>query len=118
MTDRTESHRVFSYGTLRQLNVQQTLYGRAVPTIPDELPAWRLDSIVITDPDVIRASGSDRHPILRPGATDDVVAGAYLELNDEELDATDRYEVSDYVRRLVVLASGVEAYVYVAGNDA
>jgi len=117
MTAPTAPHRVFSYGTLRQTNVQQALYGRAVSTIPDVLPSWRLDWLDITDPDVIRASGSDRHPILRRGTDDDAVEGAYLELNDEELKATDRYEVADYVRRAVVLASGVEAFVYVADGD-
>ncbi|WP_457100678.1 hypothetical protein [Microbacterium sp. P5_E9] len=38
-------------------------------------------------------------------------------LNDEELEATDRYEVADYVCRVVVLASGVEAFVYVDDDD-
>jgi gamma-glutamylcyclotransferase (GGCT)/AIG2-like uncharacterized protein YtfP len=115
MSDATGPHRVFSYGTLRQSNVQRALYGRDVPTVADVLPGWTLDWIAITDPDVIAASGSDRHPILRPGAPDASVDGAYLELDDAELAATDRYEVSDYVRRTVVLASGVEAFVYVAG---
>ena len=113
----TTPHRVFSYGTLRQSDVQQALYGRAVPTIPDVLPMWRLDWVVITDADVIRTSGIDRHPIVHRGGVDDAVEGAYLELNDEELAATDRYEVADYVRRVVVLASGVEAFVYVAAHE-
>ena len=117
MTASTAAHRVFSYGTLRQTNVQHALYGRTVSTIPDVLLAWRLDWLVITDPDVIRASGSDRHPILRRGTNEDAVEGAYLELNDAELQATDRYEVADYVRRVVVLASGVEAFVYVADGE-
>lgn len=116
MNDPVATHRVFSYGTLRQTDVQLALYGRTVPTVPDVLPNWRLDWLAITDPDVIATSGSDRHPILRGGLPDDSVSGAYLELNDDELDATDRYEVADYVRRVVVLGSGVEAFVYVAGE--
>ena len=58
-----------------------------------------------------------RHPILRRGTNEDAVEGAYLELNDAELQATDRYEVADYARRVVVLASGVEAFVYVADGE-
>lgn len=116
MNDRATLHRVFSYGTLRQSNVQRALYGRSVPTIPDTLPHWRLDWLVITDAAVVEASGSDRHPILRPGGADDSVAGAFLELTDAELAATDAYEVADYVRRHVTLASGVEAFVYVADD--
>ncbi|WP_053351767.1 gamma-glutamylcyclotransferase family protein [Leucobacter musarum] len=111
-------HRVFSYGTLRQANVQQTLYGRAVPTVDDTLTGWRLEWVQIIDPAVIAASGSDRHPILRPGSPSDMVAGAALALSDADLAATDDYEVDDYVRVLVRLASGVDAYVYVAANDA
>ncbi len=109
-------HRVFSYGTLRQTNVQNKLYGHAVETVADSLPGWRLDWIEITDPAVIAASGSNRHPILRRGSSGDAVEGAYLQLSGAELAATDDYEVSDYVRRIVTLASGVEAFVYVADD--
>lgn len=112
------THRVFSYGTLRQANVQMALYGHTVRTIDDNLPRWRLDWIQINDPAVIAASGSDRHPILRPGESNDSVSGAYLELTAEELRATDDYEVSDYVRKSVTLTSGVQAFVYVADDTA
>jgi hypothetical protein len=108
---------VFSYGTLRQPGVQRALYGDEVPTVADALPGFRIDWLVITDADVIRTSGSDRHPILRPGSADDRVEGAYLELDDAGLAATDAYEVDDYVRRLVTLASGVEAFVYLARDE-
>ncbi|MFT4231149.1 MAG: gamma-glutamylcyclotransferase family protein [Leucobacter sp.] len=111
------THRVFSYGTLRQPEVQRSLYGREVPTSPDALPGHRLDWVAITDPEVIRVSGSDRHPILRAGAADDAVEGACLELNDVELEATDDYEIDDYARRSVVLASGIEAWAYLASED-
>ena len=112
----THLHRVFSYGTLRQENVQQALYGRKVETTDDVLQGWRLDWVEITDPEVIAASGSDRHPILRKGDAGDKVIGAYLQLTDEELAITDDYEVEDYSRILVTLASGVEAFVYVAAG--
>ena len=113
-----QHNKVFSYGTLRQANVQLALYGREVPTVPDSLPSWRLEWIQIGDPEVIAASGSDRHPILRVGDGQDSVDGAFLELSDSELAATDKYEVADYVRREVVLTSGVIAYVYVAKEQA
>jgi gamma-glutamylcyclotransferase (GGCT)/AIG2-like uncharacterized protein YtfP len=114
----TESkHKIFSYGTLRQANVQLALYGREVQTVPDSLPGWRLEWIQITDPEVIVASGSETHPILRKGKPTDSVSGAYLELNDNELAATDKYEVSDYVRREVKLRSGVTAFAYVSGDQ-
>lgn len=109
-------HRVFSYGTLRQANVQDALFGRRVPTSRDALPGWRLEWLTITEPEVIRTSGSDRHPILVPGDDGDTVDGACLELqSDAELAAVDAYEVEDYTRTEVTLASGVRAWVYVAG---
>lgn len=76
-----------------------------------------LDWVQITDPEVIAASGTDKHPILRRGDADQAVAGARLILNDAELAATDAYEVADYVRVPVVLASGVHAWVYVAADE-
>ncbi len=111
-------HRLFSYGTLRQADVQTALFGREVPTVADALPGYRLEWLLITDPDVIATSGSDRHPVLRPGEGEDAVAGAYLELDDTELARADEYEVDDYARTRVTLASGVEAWVYVAAEEA
>ncbi|MDQ0727963.1 gamma-glutamylcyclotransferase family protein [Microbacterium sp. W4I20] len=105
-------HRVFSYGTLRQAEVQRALYGREVPTTVDSLPGYRLDWLLITDPLVIATSGSDRHPILRRGTETDAVDGACLELSDTELQATDDYEVDDYGRREVTLTSGRTAWAY------
>jgi gamma-glutamylcyclotransferase (GGCT)/AIG2-like uncharacterized protein YtfP len=111
------AHRLFSYGTLRQPDVQRALFGRCVPTVDDELPGYRIEWLLITDPAVIATSGSDRHPILRPGAPTDSVTGAYLELDDAELGAADDYEVDDYRRIAVTLASGMQAWVYTAADE-
>jgi len=111
--------RVFSYGTLRQPLVQEELFGGHVPTTPDALPGWRLEWVTITDPDVIRTSGSDRHPILRRGTPEDVVEGSALTLDHPwQLSAADRYEVADYQRIRVTLTSGWTAWVYVAADQA
>ncbi len=110
-------HRVFSYGTLRQRDVQTALFGRPVPTVADTLPGYRLGWLTISDPVVIETSGSDRHPILRPGSPDDLVEGALLQLDDQELARADAYEVDDYARTPVVLGSGLEAWVYLAAEE-
>lgn len=112
LNDVTDVERVFSYGTLRLPQVQRALYGREVPTTDDQLLGHRLDWVQITDPAVIAASGSDRHPILRSGDSADAVTGACLELTLAELRATDAYEVDDYARSRVTLASGRTAWVY------
>jgi hypothetical protein len=67
--DLVMTYRVFSYGTLRQQGVQCALYGRDVPTVADALPGHQIDWLVITDPDVIQTSRSDRHPTLRASGT-------------------------------------------------
>ncbi len=94
--------------------MQHALFGRAVPTTPDSLPGHRLEWLLIRDPDVIATSGSDRHPILRTGSSEESVDGAWLEVTDLELAAADDYEVDDYVRSLVTLASGIHAWAYLA----
>lgn len=109
--------RLFSYGTLRQAEVQLSLFGRAVPTFDDVLPGFRLDTVKITDAEVIATSGSDTHPILRRAAPGDTVRGAFLELSAAELAQADAYEVDDYKRVAVELGSGLSAWVYVAAED-
>lgn len=113
------THRVFSYGTLQQPLVQESLFGEHVATEEDSLPGWRLDWVAITDPEVVRTSGSDLHPILRRGSAGDVVEGSVLALGHEwQLLAVDRYEVADYQRIEVTLTSGMSAWVYVAADQA
>lgn len=111
-------HFVFSYGTLRQADVQAALYGREIPTVEDSLPGYQLHWLTITDPEVIRTSGSDRHPILQQGKAEDSVAGARLQLSEAELHITDGYEVDDYERREVVLSSGITAWAYLKKRKA
>jgi hypothetical protein len=110
-------NRLFSYGTLRQPEVQIALFGRAVPTLDDALPGFRIDSVKVTDPAVIAKSGTDIPPILRRGTGGEVVLGAFLELSDTELRAADDYEVDDYKRVPVVLSSGLDAWVYIAATE-
>jgi hypothetical protein len=108
---------LFSYGTLRDPAVQAALFGRQLQAIDDALVGFCVDQVRITDVKVIRTSGSDVHPILRRGAVSDRVAGAALRVTPADLAAADRYEVADYRRVPVVLASGRPAYAYL-GRDA
>lgn len=117
-------HLLFSYGTLRLAEVQRALFGREVPTEPDQLRGYLLDQVVITDPQVLATSGVGVHPVLRPIEPSEldvrdlamvpVVEGAVLSLNDDELAAADAYEVDDYVRVAVRFTSGRTGWAYVA----
>jgi gamma-glutamylcyclotransferase (GGCT)/AIG2-like uncharacterized protein YtfP len=105
---------LFSYGTLRQREVQLSTFGRELDGRPDAIVGYELDYVTITDPHVITTSGSDRHPILkpteRPGAA---VEGTVFTITEAELAAADKYEVDDYARISVPLRSGGHAWVYV-----
>jgi Gamma-glutamyl cyclotransferase, AIG2-like len=111
--------RLFSYGTLQQEQVQRSNFGRVLAGSPDALAGHRSDWVQITDPDVIAASGTDRHPIVRPtGEPSDSVPGTLFEITSAELAAADTYEVDDYRRFLVDLTSGARAWVYLAADFA
>jgi uridine kinase len=107
--------RLFSYGTLRLPAVQVEHFGREVAGEPALLPGHREDRVTITDPAVVAVSGADRHPIVRHTGDDrDSVAGTVLALTTTELAAADTYEVDDYRRTLVRLATGTDAWIYLA----
>jgi gamma-glutamylcyclotransferase (GGCT)/AIG2-like uncharacterized protein YtfP len=105
---------LFSYGTLRLPEVQRATFGREIDGRPGAIVGYELEYVTITDPHVIAASGSNRHPILkptdRPGAA---VEGTVFAISEADLAAADEYEVDDYRRIAVPLQSGERAWVYV-----
>ncbi|MEI5099285.1 SGNH/GDSL hydrolase family protein [Streptomyces sp. PmtG] len=101
-------HALFSFGTLLDERVQTTLFGGPVPTTPASLAGHTTRPLPITDPDVIATSGLDVHLTLKR-AIGESVQGAVLHLTDADLAAADAYEVDDYARRRVLLASGDSA---------
>ena len=109
---------LFSYGTLRLPAVQRQLFGRVFEGVDDTLSGFAIDLVTITDPEVLKTSGSDQHPILRRSDPDGRVKGSALALTIRELEAADGYETADYVRISVTLASGREAFVYVHRDEA
>ena len=105
---------LFSYGTLRQPEVQRATFGREIDGRPDAIVGYDLAYVTITDPRVIATSGSDRHPILKPtDRADAAVEGMVFAIGEADLAAADEYEVDDYRRITVPLRSGGEAWVYV-----
>lgn len=105
---------LFSYGTLRQPDVQRATFGRLLDGWADSITGYELDTLVITDPAVIATSGSDRHPVLRPSADPAAdIPGIAFRISEADLAAADEYEVDDYTRVRVPLRSGGQAWVYV-----
>ena len=114
-TNATEA--LFSYGTLRYTQVQLDTFGRELAGAEDALTGFIVDQVEITDPEVLASSAQTFHPIIRySGNPDDKVEGALLWLTTKELAQADSYEVDDYRRVLVTLASGTPAWVYVDAN--
>jgi gamma-glutamylcyclotransferase (GGCT)/AIG2-like uncharacterized protein YtfP len=105
---------LFSYGTLRQREVQLSTFGRELDGRPDAIVGYELHYVTITDPHVIATSGSDRHPILKPTAQPGAaVEGTVFAISSADLAAADDYEVEEYRRVAVPLRSGQQAWVYV-----
>lgn len=105
---------LFSYGTLQLESVQLASFGHRLTGQADAMPGFRKEMVEITDPDVLAKSGERFHPIVVPSANPaDTVTGTVFLITEEELVAADEYEVSDYKRIEVVLASGKKAWVYV-----
>lgn len=113
------SQLLFSYGTLRQPEVQRATFGRLLDGEPDAIVGHELAWVTIVDPHVLVTSGSERHPALvtsvRPDAA---VDGLVFHITGAELAAADEYEVDDYVRIEVPLRSGRTAWVYALGPRA
>lgn len=110
-------HWLFSYGTLRQPEVQMEVFGRRLKGIEDVLPGFRVATVRIMDEAVVALSGSAEHPILRRGASEDRVKGMALVIGAEDLARADAYETADYRRISVRLASGRQSFVYVHRDD-
>ncbi|MGV9311196.1 gamma-glutamylcyclotransferase family protein [Streptomyces sp. NPDC003691] len=108
-----ETVHLFSYGTLQFPQVQLSQFGRLLNGTPDALPGHRVTTIPITDPLVIEASGTDRHPLVVPSPDpEDAVPGQVFAITAAELAMADSYEVEDYARVAVTLRSGIRAWAY------
>ncbi len=108
---------LFSYGTLRQRDVQLSIFGRPLEGRPDELIGFRQTVFMVTDPEFVATSGQAEHAmVVFDGRSNSRVAGIAFELSDEELTMADRYEPAGYARVQAPLASGRTAWVYTAAQ--
>ncbi|QJU52295.1 gamma-glutamylcyclotransferase family protein [Herbiconiux sp. KACC 21604] len=120
----TDAVLLFSYGTLRQPEVQLATFGRLLEGRAATVAGYRLEWLTITDPVVVATSGSDRHPLLvadpgdATGTRGAGVEGTVFSISAAELRAADDYEVDDYTRVLVPLDTGESAWVYVFAGGA
>ena len=106
---------LFSYGTLRQGDVQVATFGRVLDGQPDELVGAELTSVRIANTEFVAASGGRYHAnVTFNGHNESRVTGMVFTVTEAELSAADTYErPAAYVRRAVTLLSGRRAWVYV-----
>jgi gamma-glutamylcyclotransferase (GGCT)/AIG2-like uncharacterized protein YtfP len=99
---------LFSYGTLQESDVQQMIFTRALKGQRDSLKAH-----VISEE---RVGGL--YPTIREsGELRDRVEGFVYIIREEELPLVDTYEGEAYIRKSVVLESGIKAWVYLGKLD-
>ncbi len=109
---------LFSYGTLRQQNVQLKNFGRLLDGTEDTLEKFTLKEVEITDEVVLEVSDKKLHPILSyTGNEKDKVIGTVFKITSDELLKADGYEVEDYKRVEVTLESGRKSWAYVKKNE-
>jgi len=106
---------LFSYGTLQLEQVQLDTFGRLLNGTKDELAGYAIKQLEIKDESVLFSSNERFHPIAVVSSNhEDRVKGMVFELTHEELMQADSYEVEDYKRISVTLASGKNAWIYVS----
>ena len=85
--------KLFSYGTLREQNVQQAIFGRLVVGADDALVGYKLKPATVTHERATAISGRAEHTtVLSTGQNDDQVAGIVFDLTEDELRRADSYE--------------------------
>lgn len=105
--------KLFSYGTLQNPQVQLATFGRLLNGSVDALCEYKISLIKITDPEIVKLSGKEFHPMLTfSGDEVDEVNGVLFDITADELLNCDLYE-KQYKRIAVKFKSGVEGFVYV-----
>lgn len=93
---------LFSYGSLRQADVQKQIIGRTIIEIPDSLDGYNTSTIELY---------GRTYPILITDK-DHSINGVVLSISPDELAKIDEYETDAYQRVKVTLRSGKSVWVY------
>lgn len=110
---------LFSYGSLRETDVQLATFGRLLHGAGDELSGFDLSRVRIEDPAAVARSGRTDHATVRfTGNEASRVPGMVFDISDAELARVDRYEALFSYRRVAVrTATGRDVWVYLHAAD-
>ncbi|WP_366183894.1 gamma-glutamylcyclotransferase family protein [Flavobacterium ovatum] len=100
---------LFAYGTLKDADVHQNIFGRLLKGTPDSLIGYTITQIEIEE-----EFGMETYPIIT--ATEnpkDIISGWLYEVTDEEIQLADTYEGLHYKRAEVTVESNVKAWAYI-----
>lgn len=99
---------LFAYGTLKEKDIQETIFERILVGFPDTLSGYAVKEIQIEE-----EYGMVQYPIIVSSQNqEDFVNGMVYELSIEELQKADIYEGKHYTRIQVKLKSNKTAWVY------
>tara|TARA_R110000868_G_scaffold121550_3_gene322383 strand:- start:654 stop:1286 length:633 start_codon:yes stop_codon:yes gene_type:complete len=99
------THYLFTYGTLQEREVQLGVFSRPLNGFEDELPQYIISKEKV----------ADLYPtLLHTGVKEDIIKGQVYTLSHQELQKADKYEGAAYERILIQLASGKNAWAYIA----
>jgi gamma-glutamylcyclotransferase (GGCT)/AIG2-like uncharacterized protein YtfP len=101
---------LFTYGSLQNADVQETIFGRKLEGKPEILVGYTVKEISIEE-----EFGMEKYPIIVPTQNEeDTISGILYELSPSDLQKTDTYEGYHYKRIQVALESKQTAWVYTA----
>lgn len=102
--------KLFAYGTLKDIDIQQNIFGRILRGTADTLIGYTINEIRIEE-----EFGIVTYPIIT--ATDnqnDIITGILYEISELDLEQADIYEGMHYKRIQVKLESNEVAWTFTA----
>ena len=101
---------LFAYGTLKDKEIQETIFGRVLTGTPDKLVGYAIKEIEIEE-----EFGLTSYPIIVETKNHaDTISGIIFKLTPRELELADTYEGNHYRRIQVQLHSKETVWTYSA----
>lgn len=101
---------LFAYGTLKEKEIQETIFGRVLKGTPDKLIGYAIKEISIEE-----EFGIIQYPIITETQNpEDSIDGILYQLSEREIELADKYEGMHYKRIQVELHSNETVWVYSA----
>lgn len=101
---------LFAYGTLKDREIQETIFGRVLTGVPDKLVGYTIKEINIEE-----EFGLTPYPIItETNNPDDIISGIRYSISEHELELADNYEGKYYKRIQVQLNSNETVWTYSA----